>query len=87
MSHTVLDIKQAKLADKPYQLYDEKGMYLQVSPSGGKPSQTGQRKQVDQPVGFTSWPDVNTQGCPQDTGTSMHHMLSLAIAALQFAMT
>ncbi|GGA00838.1 tyrosine-type recombinase/integrase [Dyella caseinilytica] len=36
MPLTVLDIKQAKPADKPYRLYDEKGMYLEVSPSGGK---------------------------------------------------
>jgi integrase len=36
MPLTVLDIKQAKPADKPYRLYDEKGMYLEVSTSGGK---------------------------------------------------
>lgn len=33
---TVLDVKQAKAAAKPYRLYDEKGMYLEVSPAGGK---------------------------------------------------
>jgi integrase len=36
MPLTALDVKQAKPADKPYRLYDEKGMYLEVSPSGGK---------------------------------------------------
>lgn len=36
MPLTVLDIKQAKPADKSYRLYDEKGMYLEVAPSGGK---------------------------------------------------
>jgi integrase len=36
MPLTVLDIKQAKPAGKPYRLYDEKGMYVEVSPSGGK---------------------------------------------------
>jgi putative DNA primase/helicase len=37
-------------------------------------------KQVDvhrmQPVSFTSWPDVNHQGRPQDTVTNMQHMLN-----------
>lgn len=36
MALTILEIKQAKPADKPYRLYDEKGMYLEVSPAGGK---------------------------------------------------
>jgi integrase len=36
MPLTVLDIKQAKPSDKSYRLYDEKGMYLEVSSSGGK---------------------------------------------------
>ncbi|GAB2577067.1 hypothetical protein GCM10027066_19670 [Dyella jejuensis] len=31
-----ISIKKAKPADKPYRLYDEKGMYLEVAPSGGK---------------------------------------------------
>lgn len=31
-----ISIKKAKPADKSYRLYDEKGMYLEVAPSGGK---------------------------------------------------
>lgn len=46
----------------------------------GELSPIGPRKQVDvhrmQPVGFTSWPDVNTQGRPQDTVTNMQYLLS-----------
>lgn len=41
---------------------------------------SAQRKQVDvhrmPAVNFTSWPDVNAQGRPQDTVTNMQHMLS-----------
>lgn len=31
-----ISIKKAKPADKPYRLYDEKGLYVEVSPAGGK---------------------------------------------------
>ncbi|PZU60097.1 MAG: integrase [Sphingobium sp.] len=36
MSLTMLAIKYAKAKDKAYKLYDEKGLYLLVTPSGGK---------------------------------------------------
>lgn len=36
MALTNVDIKNAKPRDKSYRLYDEKGLYLEVSPAGGK---------------------------------------------------
>lgn len=33
---TFLDIKQAKPAAKSYRLYDERGLYLEITPSGGR---------------------------------------------------
>lgn len=36
MALTSTQIKNAKPQEKPYKLADEKGMYLVVSPSGGK---------------------------------------------------
>ncbi|MDP3426583.1 MAG: integrase arm-type DNA-binding domain-containing protein, partial [Humidesulfovibrio sp.] len=36
MSLTNPAIKNAKPAEKPYRLFDEKGLYLEVAPSGGK---------------------------------------------------
>ena len=36
MSLTNLDIKNAKPRNKNYRLYDEKGLYLEVTPAGGK---------------------------------------------------
>jgi len=32
----VLDVKRAKAATKPYRMYDEKSLYLEVTPAGGK---------------------------------------------------
>jgi integrase len=36
MPLTVIEIENAKPADKPYRMFDEKGLYLEVAPSGGK---------------------------------------------------
>ena len=36
MALTNVDIKNAKPRDKSYRLYDEKGLYLEVTPAGGK---------------------------------------------------
>ena len=36
MALTNIDIKNAKPRDKSYRLYDEKGLYLEVTPAGGK---------------------------------------------------
>ena len=36
MALTNVDIKNAKPRDKNYRLYDEKGLYLEVTPAGGK---------------------------------------------------
>jgi hypothetical protein len=36
MPLTALGVKNAKPKDKPYKLSDEKGLYLLVTPSGGK---------------------------------------------------
>jgi hypothetical protein len=36
MALTNVDIKNAKPRDKSYRLYDEQGLYLEVTPAGGK---------------------------------------------------
>ncbi len=36
MALTILAIKQAQPADKTKRLYDERGLYLEISPTGGK---------------------------------------------------
>ena len=36
MALTNVDIKNAKPRDKSYRLYDEKGLYLEVTPAGGR---------------------------------------------------
>ena len=36
MPLTDIKIKQAKPKEKPYKISDEKGLYLEVAPSGGK---------------------------------------------------
>lgn len=36
MPLTNIDIKNAKSRDKNYRLYDEKGLYLEITPAGGK---------------------------------------------------
>ena len=36
MPLTAITVKNAKALDKPYKLADEKGLYLEISPSGGK---------------------------------------------------
>lgn len=36
MALTNVDIKNAKPREKSYRLYDEKGLYLEVTPAGGK---------------------------------------------------
>jgi integrase len=36
MPLTALDVKHAKKDSKPYRMYDERGLYLEVTPSGGK---------------------------------------------------
>ncbi len=36
MALTDTKIKNAKAREKTYRLYDERGMYLEVSPTGGK---------------------------------------------------
>lgn len=36
MPLTAVDVKNAKPQDKPYRLADEKGLYLEVTPSGGR---------------------------------------------------
>ena len=36
MALTNVDIKSAKPRDKSYRLYGEKGLYLEVTPAGGK---------------------------------------------------
>lgn len=36
LSLTELGIKAAKAQDKPYKLYDEKGLFLLVTPTGGR---------------------------------------------------
>ncbi|MBF0106939.1 MAG: DUF4102 domain-containing protein [Deltaproteobacteria bacterium] len=36
MTLTNTQISKAKPTDKPYKLFDEKGLYLKVAPSGGK---------------------------------------------------
>lgn len=36
MSLTNIDIKNARPRDKNYRIYDEKGLYLEVTPAGGK---------------------------------------------------
>ncbi len=36
MSLTTTEIKNAKPREKPFRMFDEKGLYLEVAPSGGK---------------------------------------------------
>jgi hypothetical protein len=36
MALTIVETRNAKSADKTYRLFDERGLYLEIAPGGGK---------------------------------------------------
>lgn len=60
MSLTALGVKHAKPKDKPYKLSDEKGLYLLVTPSGGKLWRFNYRFQGKfKTLAFGKWDEVD----------------------------
>ena len=59
MPRTALGAKNAKPKDKPYKLADEKGLYLVVTPSGGRlwrfDYRHGEKRKT---LALGKWPDV-----------------------------
>ncbi len=60
MTLTVVEIKSAKLKEKPYKMADEKGLYLLVNPNGSKLWKFKYRfSGVEKKLSFGAFPDVS----------------------------
>ena len=60
MALTDTAIRAAKPKAKPYRLYDERGLYVEVSPAGGKLFRFKYRYQgKEKRLAFGSYPDVS----------------------------
>ena len=60
MALTDNEIRKAKSAEKPFKLFDDRGLYLLVSPTGGKLWRFKYRHQGrEKLIGLGQYPDVS----------------------------